>query len=268
MLNQLAAWWFERTADIVANHVVSVPDPNVLDRRRGHAHCRSRWSCAATSPGSRRRRCGASTTTVPARSTATTSPTGCARTPRCPTPIITPTTKAEGGAHDEPITCAESSSKGLVEPELWARGAGRRARGVRPRPRHAAAAGLILADTKYEFGLGPDGELLLIDEVHTPDSSRFWVADDLRGAPRRRRGAREPRQGADPQVARRRRATGATARRRRCPPTVVAETSARYIRAYETLTGHAFERAQSAPVATPHHAQALPSGRQSLLMID
>ena len=112
------------------------------------------------------------------RSTATTSPTACARTPPCPRPIVTPTTKAEHGGHDEPLTLRRRRSNGprrrrrcgarsrTSALELFARG-----------QELAAAAGLILADTKYEFGLTADGELLLIDEVHTPDSSRYWVAD-------------------------------------------------------------------------------------------
>ena len=90
--------------------------------------------------------------------------------------IVTPTTKAEGGAHDEPLSCAGVVERGLLDRRLWEtvqdvalslyeRGA-----------KVAASAGLILADTKYEFGLSRSGDLLLIDEVHTPDSSRYWVA--------------------------------------------------------------------------------------------
>ena len=88
---------------------------------------------------------------------ATTSRTGCRRTPACRRPIITPTTKAEAGAHDEALTVADVTEQGLVEPGLWAE-VQKAALAVFARGQEVAAkAGLILADTKYEFGLAPDG---------------------------------------------------------------------------------------------------------------
>ncbi len=96
--------------------------------------------------------------------------------PAVPRRSSRPTTKAEHGGHDEPLTCADVVARGLVEPALWDE-VQRVALALFARGQEvAAAAGLILADTKYEFGLADDGTLLLIDEVHTPDSSRYWVA--------------------------------------------------------------------------------------------
>ena len=136
VLNQLAAWWFERTADVVANHVVAVPDPNVLDRPVGHAaagrggrarlHHRRHVDVAVEAV--RRRARG--------RSTATTSPTGCARTPPLPEPIVTPTTKPPAGSdvHDEPLTWAEVVERGLVDAAALGARHGGRPRAVPPRP--------------------------------------------------------------------------------------------------------------------------------------
>ena len=102
-------------------------------------------------------------------------PDGLAKNTPLPEPIVTPTTKAEHGGHDEPLSCDEVVERGLLAAELWEQVMAAPWR-CSPAARVAARAGLILADTKYEFGLTADDELLLIDEVHTPDSSRWWVA--------------------------------------------------------------------------------------------
>ena len=107
--------------------------------------------------------------------TGTPCPTACTKNSRLDMPIITPTTKAEQGGHDVPLLCrcrrAGTRRAGPVGPC-----AGRRPGPVRRGRASGERSGLILADTKYEFGLTAEGELLLIDEVHTPDSSRWWVA--------------------------------------------------------------------------------------------
>ena len=116
-----------------------------------------------------------------------TFPDGLHKNQKLPAAIITPTTKGGPGAHDERLTCAEVVEKGLLDD----RACGRRCR-LRRWPssdearRLPTRGGLILVDTKYEFGLTADGELVVIDEVHTPDSSRFWQSRHLRGALRRR----------------------------------------------------------------------------------
>jgi phosphoribosylaminoimidazole-succinocarboxamide synthase len=91
-----------------------------------------------------------------------------------PAPIITPTTKGGPTGHDERLTCAEVVEQGLLGAEIWEQTQAAALALFRRGQEMAARAGLILVDTKYEFGAAPDGTLLLIDEVHTPDSSRFW----------------------------------------------------------------------------------------------
>jgi phosphoribosylaminoimidazole-succinocarboxamide synthase len=93
-----------------------------------------------------------------------------------PSPIITPTTKATGGAHDEILTRAEILNRSLVAPALWEQVEAAAFALFAYGQSAAQRAGLILVDTKYEFGL-VDGQLILIDELHTPDSSRFWTLD-------------------------------------------------------------------------------------------
>ena len=97
-----------------------------------------------------------------------------------PTPIITPTTKAREGGHDERITSAEIVASGLVEAKLWQQVCEAAIAIFQRGQAIAQRGGLILVDTKYEFGVDAAGKLTLIDEVHTPDSSRFWRADSYR----------------------------------------------------------------------------------------
>ncbi|MEM7142561.1 MAG: phosphoribosylaminoimidazolesuccinocarboxamide synthase [Actinomycetota bacterium] len=178
VLNELAAWWFDRIADIVPSHVVSVPDANVTIGRK----CDTLPVEVVV-----RGRLSGSTSTALWTSYAAgereiyglTFPDGMRKNDALAQPVITPTTKAEQGAHDEPITEAGIVERGLVDAERWdevrtvalevfARG-----------QEVAAAAGLVLVDTKYEFGLDAQGRLTIIDEVHTPDSSRYWRASTV-----------------------------------------------------------------------------------------
>ena len=178
VLNQLAAWWFETTRDIVANHALSMPDPNGLigiEAQPLPVEVIVRGRITGVTSTSLWRRYHEGQRVIYGHM----MPEGLVKNQALPAPLVTPTTKAEQGAHDEALTCHEVVSRGLVEEELWDRvqhvAVALFNRGVE----QAAKAGIVLADTKYEFGLGPDGELLLIDEVHTPDSSRFWVAEGL-----------------------------------------------------------------------------------------
>lgn len=175
VLNQLAAWWFDRIADIVSSHVVAVPDPNVTIGRK----CRT----LPVEVVVRGRLSGSTSTALWTRYAAgereiygLTFPDGMAKNDPLPTPLITPTTKAEQGGHDEPITEAAIVEQGLVAAERWEE-VRTVALAVFARGREVAAeAGLVLVDTKYEFGLDDDDRLTIIDEVHTPDSSRYWRA--------------------------------------------------------------------------------------------
>lgn len=175
VLNQLAAWWFDQTSDVIANHKISLPDPNAL-------------ICVEATPLPvevivRGYITGVTTTALWYRYSLGERdiygykfPEALQKNSRLPTPIITPTTKGGPTGHDERLTCAEVVDSGLLPRDLWdeiqAAALALFARGQQV----AQKAGLILVDTKYEFGLDPVGRLLLIDEVHTPDSSRFWKA--------------------------------------------------------------------------------------------
>lgn len=239
VLNQLSAWWFEATADIVPNHIVAVPDPNaavVVDAQSLPVEVVVRGRLTGST----------STALLPRYLNGERNLYGHwlrdGLEPHGPLddPLVTPTTKAAKGGHDQPLSCDEVVSRGLVEPGLWAEiqkvALALFDRGVRV----AADAGFVLADTKYEFGLSPDGGLLLIDEIHTPDSSRFWDAETL---DRRLADGLHPESYDKEPVRLALRAAGYTGDGE--PPDlgadVWAETSQRYVRLYEAITGRSFQ---------------------------
>jgi phosphoribosylaminoimidazole-succinocarboxamide synthase len=172
ILNQIATKFMELTEDIVPNWLIATPDPNVAVGHlcdpfkvemviRGYLSGHAAREYAA----GKRQICGV------------TMPEGLKENDRFPEPIITPTTKADNGSHDEDISREAILSKGIVSEEdyivlekftrdLFQRGT-----------EIAADRGLILVDTKYEFGKTKDGVIVLIDEIHTPDSSRYFYAD-------------------------------------------------------------------------------------------
>jgi phosphoribosylaminoimidazole-succinocarboxamide synthase len=176
VLNQLSAWWFDITRDLVDNQMVSVPDPNTIVARtvkrfpveivvRGYITGVTKTALWYRYSLGEREIYG-----YP-------FPDGLKKNQALPEPILTPTTKGEEGAHDERLTSAEVVERGLLDAATWEK-VGAAALAVFRRGQEVAArAGLILVDTKYEMGLSPDGKVTLIDEVHTPDSSRFWKAE-------------------------------------------------------------------------------------------
>lgn len=233
VLNQLSVWWFEQTRDIVENHVVAVPDPNVTVARaaeplpvevvvRGYITGVTKTSLWTLYAEGERTPYGIAL------------PDGLRKNDPLPAPIITPTTKAAEGAHDEQLTRDQILTRGLVPAPLWeevemaALGLFARGQAV------AREAGLILVDTKYEFGL-VDGRLVLIDEIHTPDSSRYWTLASYEPG-------REP-ENFDKEYLRRwfaeqgYRGEGEPAA---MPADFIARVAARYIAAYERLTGNTF----------------------------
>jgi phosphoribosylaminoimidazole-succinocarboxamide synthase len=233
VLNQLSAWWFEQTRDLVGNHVVAVPDPNVTIGReadllpvevvvRGYITGVTTTSLWYLYERGERRPYGISL------------PDGLRKNDPLPSPIITPTTKATGGAHDERLTRDEILERGLVAPPLWeqveAAALAIFARGQAV----ARQAGLVLVDTKYEFGL-VDGRLVTVDEIHTPDSSRFWTLDSI--------GAGGEPQNFDKEVLREwfvAQGYRGEGQPPAMPADLIARVAARYIAAYERLTGQAF----------------------------
>ncbi|HSN74374.1 MAG TPA: phosphoribosylaminoimidazolesuccinocarboxamide synthase [Anaerolineae bacterium] len=249
VLNQLSAWWFEQVSDVVANHVLRVPDPNVTVAREADAlpvevivrgyitgvTSTALWTLYQQG--------------VP-RPYGLDLPAGLRKNDPLPQPVITPTTKASGpGGHDERLTPAEVVERGLVEPALWLQ-VQQAALAIFQRGQAVARrAGLILVDTKYEFGL-IDGKLALIDEVHTPDSSRYWVAESYE---RGQRGLDMPQTATRPTemepesfdkeflrlwfVAQ---GYGGDGEPPTMPPEFIAQVAQRYIAAYERLTGLPF----------------------------
>jgi phosphoribosylaminoimidazole-succinocarboxamide synthase len=164
---------------------------------------------------------------------------GIAKNTLLPEAIITPTTKGDAGAHDEPLTNAEVVDRGFVDAATWAT-VQRAALALFARGQEIAKrAGLLLADTKYEFGTLPNGEVIIIDEMHTPDSSRFW---ELSSYEKRLAAGKEP-ESLDKEPIRL--ALDAIGYRGDGTPpvldeAVIATTTLRYIAAYERLTGTAF----------------------------
>jgi phosphoribosylaminoimidazole-succinocarboxamide synthase len=239
LLTQTARFWFDATADICANHVLAYPDPNVLLCRR--------LDILPVEIVVRGYLAGTTDTSVLTRYKAgqrvmygVTLPDGMRDNQRLPAPIITPTSKAFDGGHDEPLSPAEILDQGLLTRAQWdevsATALGLFARGQQL----AEQRGLILADTKYEFGIDADGKILLADEIHTPDSSRYWRQATYQA--QFEAGARPD--SFDKDIVR----AWVNAR---CDPyndpipeipqDLILQTSAVYIEAFETLTGQVFE---------------------------
>jgi phosphoribosylaminoimidazole-succinocarboxamide synthase len=173
LLNGMAAWWFEQTRDLAPNHVLGVPDPNVLECVectpilvemvvRAYATGTTSTSLWTNYERGVRNFCGH------------VLPDGLKKHQRLPHPILTPTTKAPKGEHDVSgsreeilatgkVTAKDFDEAAVIAMKLFAAG-----------QRICAERGLILVDTKYEFGRTKEGKLVVIDEIHTPDSSRFW----------------------------------------------------------------------------------------------
>ncbi|KFI33889.1 phosphoribosylaminoimidazole-succinocarboxamide synthase [Haematobacter missouriensis] len=176
VLTQTARYWFEKTADICPNHVLSYPDPNVVVGKRLTilpVEVVVRGYLAGTT--------GTSILTLYKKGEREMYghrfPDGLRDNEKLPKPILTPTSKEFDGGHDAPLTPREIVEGGLLTAEQWETlsiyALGLFARGQEI----AAQRGLILVDTKYEFGLDEDENIVLADEIHTPDSSRYWLAE-------------------------------------------------------------------------------------------
>jgi phosphoribosylaminoimidazole-succinocarboxamide synthase len=228
VLTGLSAFWFARTSEIVDNHLLAVyPDGRSMECRRLEMlpiECVVRGYLAGSGWKDYRetgRVCGHEL------------PSGLQESARLPEPIFTPATKAEEG-HDENIDRARAA--GLVGEERFAEVERTALELYRFASAHAAARGILIADTKFEFGTDADGNLVLADEAFTPDSSRFWPADAY--SP----GGAQP--SFDKQFARdycERLGWDKSAPGPELPPEVVDGTRARYVEAFERLTGIGFD---------------------------
>jgi phosphoribosylaminoimidazole-succinocarboxamide synthase len=176
VLNHVAAFWFEETKHIAPNHVLSVPDPNVMVCReckplkvevivRAYLTGVSSTAILTAYQKGERDFCGHRL------------PEGLQPHQKLPAPIVTPTTKAPLGEHDENVSREQIIARGDVGAEDFDRAAALGLKLFDHASKVCAARGMILVDTKYEFGKTPDGELVVIDEIHTPDSSRYWFAN-------------------------------------------------------------------------------------------
>ena len=175
VLNQLSAWWFDQTRDVIANHKIDVPDPNALIAAEVEPF--------AVEVIVRGYITGVTSTALWYRYSIGERdiygyrfPDGLRKNDRLPEPIITPTTKGGPTGHDERLTCEEVVEHGLLDRTTWDQVQSAALAIFKRGQAIAQQAGLILVDTKYELGRAPDGTVMLIDEVHTPDSSRFWKA--------------------------------------------------------------------------------------------
>ncbi len=173
LLTQIARFWFEATADIAPNHVLDYPDPNVVVGRRldmlpvemvvrDYLTGSTETSIWPMYRDGRRMMYGVS------------FPEGLRKNDPLPASVITPTTKAAAGSHDAPVTPKEVVERGLLSQAQWDEVADLSLRLFARGREMAAGRGLILVDTKFEFGLDPSGRITLADEILTPDSSRYW----------------------------------------------------------------------------------------------
>lgn len=238
VLNQLAAFWFAQTQDLIGNHLLAVPDPNVTVARRCHplpVEVVVRGYITGVTSTALWYRYSQGERTIYGID----FPDGLHKNDPLPAPIITPTTKAGDGGHDERITSAEVVTLGLVEASQWATICTAAIAVFQRGQAIAQRAGLILVDTKYEFGVTATGEVVLIDEVHTPDSSRFWLADTY---PARHAASEEP-ENFDKEFIRLYYAAHGYRGEGEpfpMPDPLRVEAAQRYIRTYEMLTGQAF----------------------------
>jgi phosphoribosylaminoimidazole-succinocarboxamide synthase len=238
VLNRTSLYWFEQTRGIIGNHVLSSPHANALIARkctvlpiefvvRGYMTGSTDTAIWTQYQKGVRNYCGHAL------------PEGMKKNEPLPKNIVTPTTKEK--THDRPITADEIVAEGWMTQHQWDFCSAKTLELFAFGQNLAAQRGLILVDTKYEFGVTSEGEILLIDEIHTPDSSRYWLADSYA---ERLAAGQEPnmidkeffrlwfRDRCDPY---------ADAELPVPPPELIAELAARYIQLFEKITGLTFE---------------------------
>jgi phosphoribosylaminoimidazole-succinocarboxamide synthase len=174
VLSQVSAWWFGQTKDIIANHLIGTPDPNVVIAKRckvfpiefvvrGYITGTTSTSMWTNYAKGVRNYCGL------------VLPEGLVQNQKLTSNVVTPTTKET--EHDRLISPDEIASEGWMKKEEYEYCAEKALELFQRGQKIALDHGLLLVDTKYEFGTDEDGNILLVDEIHTPDSSRYWMAD-------------------------------------------------------------------------------------------
>jgi len=237
VLNAMTRFWFDKTKDIVPNHLIAMPDPNVIVGKqckplpvemvvRGYITGVTTTSAWYNYEKGVRDFAG------------NTLPEGLKKDQKFATPIVTPSTKAAKGDHDETVSPDQIYERGLLDKETYEKLAKISLKLFDIGTQIAAAQGIILVDTKYEFGLY-DGEITLIDEIHTPDSSRFWFANEYE----KRFIAGEEQKKIDKEYVRIWLADKGFIGDGEIPPIpedVRVEAARRYIQAFELITGQEF----------------------------
>jgi phosphoribosylaminoimidazole-succinocarboxamide synthase len=237
VLNQTSAWWFEQTKDIIPNHVINIPDPNATVARkctvfpiefvvRGYITGSTSTSLWTVYNSGDREYCG------------NVLPDGLVKNQKLETNMLTPTTKEEH--HDRPISPSEIVNEGWMSQEDWDYCSGKAVELFTFGQKIAAENGMILVDTKYEMGRDEDGHIMLIDEIHTPDSSRYWLADSYEA---RISAGKEP-ENIDKEFLRLWFVDNCDPYNDKvlpdAPEELVIELSKRYIQLYEMITGKTF----------------------------
>jgi phosphoribosylaminoimidazole-succinocarboxamide synthase len=237
VLNQTSAWWFEQTKDIIPNHVINIPDPNATVARkctvfpiefvvRGYITGSTSTSLWTVYNSGDREYCG------------NVLSDGLVKNQKLDTNMLTPTTKEEH--HDRPISPSEIVNEGWMSQEDWDYCSGKAVELFTFGQKTAAENGMILVDTKYEMGRDEDGHIMLIDEIHTPDSSRYWLADSYEA---RISAGKEP-ENIDKEFLRLWFVDNCDPYNDKvlpdAPEELVIELSKRYIQLYEMITGKTF----------------------------
>lgn len=239
VLNQMAQFWFEATKDICGNHVIEFPDPNAVVAKqckplalemvvRGYLTGTTSTSVWHHYKNGGRNFCG------------NVLADGMKKDQMFDKPILTPSTKAAHGDHDESVAPEVLLERELLTKEEWNHLADVSLRLFERGQKIAAKQGIILVDTKYEFGRNAEGEIVLIDEIHTPDSSRFWIADTYQ----QHFNKGEDQDNINKEYLRlwlaEKGFTG-DSELPTIPDDVKIETARRYIEAYERITGETFQ---------------------------
>ncbi|MCL5666573.1 MAG: phosphoribosylaminoimidazolesuccinocarboxamide synthase [Patescibacteria group bacterium] len=246
ILTQTSKWWFENTRDIVPNHILDCPDPNVVIGKK----C-SVIPLEMVVRGYITGVTGTSLWTLYQKGQRDFGdfvlPDGMKKNQKLDKPVLTPTTKSD--EHDRPVTSKEIIEEKMVVPEVWEKMSQAAIALFERGQKIALEHGLILVDTKYEFGLDENGQVTLVDEIHTPDSSRYWQAASYQ----QRIGEGQEPENFDKEFLR-------LWFKEHCDPyndpalpeapaEMVAELASRYIQIYEQITGNKFETDLGTPIA-------------------